>query len=223
MFKRALLAFAAAAALLSPAIAADVLPVKAPLFAPVGCTISQCSGAYAGFGLTGNGAQTDVTAGGINSNIFAAGAMLDVHGGYQVWNGTWLFAVEAGIGNQFTNGPISGQLGSQTLVGYEGVKLGGTLSGLLGAAQTAGTTTPGQAAGALSVFSSLENQMISPYVWLGAIQRNGFSQGTTGVGMEYVVAQNWNLDARYVYAPALGNLQALQQITVGLNYHFSIK
>jgi opacity protein-like surface antigen len=223
MFKR--LAVAAVTALLSTsAFAADVLPVKAtPFISPASCTLTNCSGWYFGGGLSGNGSSGDVSVAGIPINVFAGGTILDAHAGYQVWNGSALFAVEAGIGNQFSNGPISGQFGTSTLMGYEGVKLGGSLSGLLGTASSASSTVPGQASGSLSVFSSLENQMISPYVWLGAVQRGGFNQGTVGAGVEYVVAKSWNLDARYVYAPALGNLAAMQQITLGLNYHFTLK
>lgn len=221
---RYLVALIAFLMLLSPARAADNLPTKAAaLVSPASCTLANCSGWYAGLGLTGNGVQTGITAAGITDDIFSAGAQLDAHIGYQMWNGTYLFAVEAGVGNQFTNGPISGQLNSQTITGYEGIKLGGTLSGLLGTAPTPATTVAGQTSGTLPVFTALSSDLLSPYIWLGGIQRNGFSQGTTGVGMEYVLGSAWNLDARYVYAPALGNLAALQQITLGLNYHFNLK
>lgn len=226
MFGRTvLLAAAIAAALLSPARAADVAPVtKAiPFVQPATCTLTSCSGWYVGGGLSGNGSSGDVTASGFNVNVFASGAVVDAHVGYQVWNGTALFAGEAGFGNQFSNGPISGSFGTSTLMGYEGIKLGGSLAGILGTAPSTGTTTPGQAAGSLSVFSSLASNMMSPYVWLGAVQRGGYNQGTVGAGVEYVAAQNWNLDARYVYAPALDKLAAMQQLTLGLNYHFTLK
>lgn len=222
MFKRSLLALAAIAAFLSPAAAAD-LPVKAPtFFAPAVCSLMNCSGWYVGGAVSGNGTNADVLGSGLSQSIFAAGAIVDGHAGYQVWNGNLLFGVEAGVGNQFSNGPVSA-FGSKTLIGYEGIKLGGSLAGLFSVAPTTTTTVPGQAPGALPVFSSIANNFMSAYVWLGMIQRGGYNQGTTGVGTEYVLAQNWNLDARYTYAPAFNSLPPMQQLTLGLNYHFSLR
>lgn len=202
-----------AAALVSAAPAAD-MPVKAP---PV-YTMPYGSGFYVGTGLTGNGANGSIIAGGLSQGVFAGGAIVDVHGGYQVWNGSYLFAVEVGVGNQFSNGPISFP-GTQSFIAYEGIKLGGALSGIFAPGGTT-STVPGQAAGAAPVFASLANRLISPYVWLGAIQRGGYNQGTVGAGVEYVLAQNWNLDARYTYAPAIDKLGEMQMLTVGLNWHF---
>lgn len=223
--KRIVLALALAALAYVPAavLAADLTVKATPFLAPAPCNLAKCSGWYVGGGLSGNGSSGQVTSGGLPVDVFASGTILDAHAGYQIWNGSALFAVEAGIGNQFSNGPISGQFGATTFMSYEGIKLGGTLAGLVGGSSTTDTTTPGQASGPLSVFSSLENQMISPYVWLGAVQRGGYNQGTIGAGVEYVAAKNWNLDVRYVYAPALNELSAMNQLTLGLNYHFSVK
>lgn len=205
-----------------PAITLPTLPVKASTFTPTSCSPTSCSGLYVGLGITGNGTNADILGSGLSQSVFAAGAMVDGHVGYQLWNGTYLFAVEAGLGNEFQSGPI--QINGNTLIGYEGIKLGGALSGILGqSTTTTGTTVSGQSAGALPVFSSLANAEIAPYAWLGMIQRNGYNQGTYGAGIEYALAQNWNLDVRYEYAPALGTLAALQQVKLGLNFHFGSK
>jgi hypothetical protein len=103
-------------------------PVKAAAAAPPACTPAFCSGWYFGLGLTGNGTSADMGGNGVNQSVFATGGILDIHGGYQLWNGSYLFAAEAGLGNQFQNGPIN-QFGSKSLVGYELVKFGGDLSG----------------------------------------------------------------------------------------------
>jgi hypothetical protein len=58
---------------------------------------------------------------------------------------------------------------------------------------------------------------------LGAVQRKGISEWVTGAGSEFVLAQNWNLDIRYLYAPTQSGLDAMNLVTIGANYHFSAK
>jgi hypothetical protein len=129
------------------------------------------------------------------------------------------------LGNQFQSGPLN-QFGSKSLVGYELVKFGGDLSGLVNQQNSA--TPPGQASGSLNVPQSLASQFIAPYIALGAVQRKGISEWVTGAGSEFVLAQNWNLenwnlDIRYLYAPAQSGLDAMNLVTIGANYHFSAK
>jgi opacity protein-like surface antigen len=213
--------------MVQPARAADVAPAaqtfqaKAIPFSPSGCSIKDCSGLYAGFGLSGNGTSADIIGSGLSQSVFAAGAMPDIHVGYQMWNGSALLAFEAGIGNNFQSGPI--QFNGNSLVAYEGVKLGGTLAALVGGTSQTATTVAGQTSGSLPVWQSLASNFIAGYVWLGAVQRSGYNQGTVGAGMEYVLAANWNLDVRYEYAPPLDNLGAMQLVRLGLNYHFGLK
>ena len=197
-------------------VAAPVFPIKAQqAFQPADCTPASCSGWYAGVGLTGNGTNADIIGNGLNQSVFAAGGILDLHGGYQMWNGTYLFAVEAAVGNQFSNGPVN-QFGAKTLVGYEIVKFGGALSGLFNQTSPA----PGQAPASFSVPAAINQAMISPYFAMGAIQRAGINAWATGAGAEFALAQGWNLDTRYMFAPAQQGLNALNMITIGLNYHF---
>lgn len=214
---KTLAALAGAILSITTAHAAD-LAVKAPsgLFASTPCTPTSCSGWYVGFGLTGNGTNADIVGSGINGSIFAAGGALDLHGGYQFWNGQYFAALEGGIGYQFTNGgaPLSGS----NVTGYEIVKLGIGLQSLFNT--TTATTVPGQTDAPISIPAALSNALISPYIALGGIQTRGVSVWANGAGAEFVLASHYNLDLRYMYAAPQQNLGAVQQVTLGLNYHF---
>ena len=61
---------------------------------------------------------------------------------------------------------------------------------------------------------------MSPYVAVGAIQHNVVSQFATGAGADFLLATNWDLDLRYMYAPAVGRIGAENLVTLGLNRHF---
>jgi opacity protein-like surface antigen len=219
-----------AAAVLFPtlAIAGDingpVLPLKAPVYVSAPCTPQQCSGWYAGVGLSGSGTNADILGSGINNSIFAAGGVLDVHGGYQFFNGQYFAAAEVGVGNAFQPNQLISSIGARTLTGYEVVKLGMGLGGLF--VQPSGTPTAGQAPTAITIPSTIANAMLSPYFITGAMQRNGISQWINGAGTEFLLASHWNLDIRYVYGSPISSTNPLNGapplnlVTVGLNYHF---
>lgn len=190
------------------AAASTAVVAKAPTTTTSTCTINNCTGWYAGVGLTGNGTNADIVGSGLSQSVFAAGAQIDLHGGYQFWNGTYFAAVEAGIGYQFTNGGAI-QLNGNQLAGYEIIKLGGSLSGLLNTGSSP-----------ITIPAALSNALISPYVAVGAIQHNGVSQFATGAGADFLIATSWDLDLRYMYAPAIGDATAQNLITIGLNRHF---
>jgi opacity protein-like surface antigen len=218
------IAVAVLVAALSSSRAADNLPFKAPAYVTAPCTLQSCSGFYVGMGLSGSGTNADIVGSGINNSVFAAGGVIDVHGGYQFWNGTFFAAFEGGIGNTFQpNQPISA-LGAKSLTGYEIIKLGAGLQGLF--TQPSGTPAPGQAPAAINIPSQIASLLMSPYFVTGAMQRNGVSQWITGAGAEFLLASHWNLDLRYVYgAPInstspLNGAPALNLVTLGLNYHF---
>ena len=204
--------------LATPASAAD-LPVKAKAFSITtsGCTITSCSGWYAGIGLSGDGTNANIIGNGFNGSVFAAGMGLDVHAGYQLWNGTYFAAVEAGIGNQFQPTQSISSLGN-SLEGYEKVKLGIGLSGLLGG--SVAPATPSQAPTAINIPSTIANTLMSPYVQIGAQQRKGISQMISGAGAEFLLASHWNLDIGYTYAPAVGTLSSENKVKLSVDYHF---
>ncbi|WP_439398747.1 hypothetical protein ACRQ5Q_15245 [Bradyrhizobium sp. PMVTL-01] len=210
----ALVAFGLLAfSLLTPSVrAADftvamATPTKAPAYVST-CTVNNCTGWYAGIGLTGNGTNANIVGSGLNESVFAAGAQVDLHGGFQFWNGSYFAAVEAGIGYQFTNGGAI-QLNGNQLAGYEIIKFGGSLSGLLNT-----SSSP------IAIPTALSSALISPYFAIGAIQHNGVSQFATGAGAGFLLATNWDLDVRYMYAPAIGNATAQNLVTIGLDRHF---
>jgi hypothetical protein len=216
------LALIAGLAISTAAIAADNLPTipTFPLKAPVstGCTLTSCSGWYAGMGLSGNGTSLDIVGQGINQSIFGAGGTIDIHGGYQLWNGTYFAAAEAGIGNEFLpNQPIN-TLGAASLVGYEKVKLGMALSGLFNpaTAPAAGSQSPT----AINIPASIANILMTPYVQMGAEQRKGVSQWINGAGAKFLLASHWNLDIGYTYAAAQGGLGSENKVTMAIDYHF---
>lgn len=198
------------------ALAADVA-VKAPVAKVPTCTITSCSGWYAGVGLTGIGTNANIIGNGIGGSVFAAGGEIDVHGGYQLWNGTYFAAVEAGIGNVFQPSQPVSTLG-KSITGYEIVKLGYGLQGLFNV-----TTAPAvgsQAPSGINIPASIAGSLMSPYILMGAQQRAGISQWVNGAGAEFLLASQWNLDLRYTYASPSGALPADNKVTIGLNYHF---
>lgn len=202
------------------AVAADVgSPVtKAPALTTSGCTLTNCSGGYAGFGLAGDATNANVIGNGVNGSVFAAGMGLDVHAGYQLWNGSYFAAIEGGIGNQFQPTQSIGSLGS-SFTGYEKVKLGMGLSGLLGGSFVA-PSAPSQSPTTINLPATIMGALISPYVQVGAQQRHGISQLISGVGNQFLIASHWNLDIGYTYAPPAGTLASENKVKIDLNYHF---
>ena len=209
----------AAFLLAAPALAAD-LPVKTPaaVIPSSVCTLTSCSGWYVGMGLSGNGSNADIIGNGINGSVFAAGGTIDVHGGYQLWNGSYFAAAEIGIGNEFLPSQPISTLGGQSLVGYEKVKLGMGLQGLFN--PNTAPAVAGQAPTGINIPASIANVLMSPYVQFGAQQRKGVSQWISGAGAEFLIASHWNLDLGYTYATPVNALPSENKVTIGLNYHF---
>jgi hypothetical protein len=213
-----MLALVAAAGLFSTmANAADIsVPVKAVPYVSQPCTIQSCSGFYVGAGLSGNGTNADIVGNGINGSVFAEGGMIDLHAGYQLWNGQFFAALEAGVGYQYTNGGVN--VPGTNVTGYEIVKLGYGLQGLIN--NNNSSTVPGQAPAAISVPASIANALMSPYVAMGGIQTRGTSVWANGAGAEFWLASHYNLDLRYMYAASQQGLPPVQQVTLSVNYHF---
>src|SRR5579862_9291627 len=95
-FLAALIAASGLAGASAPALSTD-MPAKAQAAAPIPtCTITQCSGWYLGGHVEGLGSNADILGSGIQSSIFAGGAGLGGHAGYQLWNGNFFAAAEIG-------------------------------------------------------------------------------------------------------------------------------
>lgn len=213
-----------ALAMMSEARAAD-MPVKAQaqpaqLSLP-SCTLQQCSGFYVGANITGVGSNIDILGGGVNGSLFAGGAMMGANVGYQFWNGKVFFAFEVS-GDYDTMGAASS---NGRWFASEVVKLGMGLQGLFGAPTA--PTTPTQSPIPISVPQSIAQALVSPYVLIGAAQRPGRTGWATGGGMDFVIAQNWNLDLAYMHVK-YGDKSLLPGLTedsenlvkLSLNYKF---
>lgn len=216
------LLLAAVAALISlPALAAD-LPAqitKAP-YASTICVPGNCSGWYAGFGLIGNGTNADIIGNGINGSVFAAGGAVELHGGYQLWNGAFFAAVEGVVGYEFNNAigakvPVVNNSFGNSVTGMELVKLGYNFF----PSTQAAVTTPSQSPIPLTVPANLL-AATTPYLVFGGLQRHGVSEWTNGAGLTTVVASGWSSFAEYLYTPAQQGQNADQIVRLGLNKHF---
>jgi hypothetical protein len=197
--KRLLFASTAALAIagITPAIGAD-LPakpaVKVRTLAPVACTITNCSGFYVGGHIEGVGSNADILGSGINGSIFASGAGLGGHVGYQVWNGNFFAAGEVGA-TGYTGGTsiIStvANINPSWSVDYL-AKFGYGLQGLFNSA-------PSPSQGPVSIIQSLNASLISPYFLVGGRTRNFGTGLVTGGGAQYAIGGGWNAFAEYLH------------------------
>jgi opacity protein-like surface antigen len=179
------------------------------------CSPTSCTGAYFGAFLAGNGTNADVVGNGLTGSVFSGGGMPGITAGYQFANGTYFAAAEAGIGYEVNVATsLNGQTSNATgLFAYEIIKAGGQLGGLLG--QTTGISIPGQ----------LTQQLISPYILVGAVERQ-FGQGwATGAGATFDITPKLFLDLSYMYVDygagaTIGAVKVTNEnwIRVGLDY-----
>lgn len=226
MFKRSIV-LGAALAVLAPltAHAADMYTKAAPRIigtfdAPIsGCVPQSCSGWYAGFGILGDGSNEDVNGGIGDGRVFSTGGALKLQGGYQLWNGQWFAAVEAGIGYEFTTNASQGAIvdrgGGSRFIGMELVKLGYNFFPSTAAA----SPTPGQSPAAITVPANLLASS-TPYLTMGGMQRRGVNEWVTGVGIQTVIASGWATDVKYLHAPAQQGQPATSVVMFELNKHF---
>ena len=218
----------------APAFAADV-PSKAPpklslfSYTATPCTLANCSGWYMGFNLAGVATNANVLAGGINGSLAGGGQNIGVQGGYQFWNGAWFFGPELGIDYTYGGTIVPGG-GVPKWLAYEIIKFGGPLSTFFG------NITPANPTGLPAI---LVNSTISPYLFLGAAQRNWGTGIAGGGGVTFLIPDlaasagtpasgHWFLDARYMNIQYTGSNQASpiasvpqeNIVLVGLNYKF---
>jgi opacity protein-like surface antigen len=205
--KRVLLA-TVFAAICAPAVAAD-LPAKAvqPRDLPVvACTVTMCTGFYFGGHVEGSGDNADILGSGINGSVFANGAGLGAHAGYQVWNGNFFGAFE--VGGTYYTGTVPNLDPTFTdqrwAVDYL-FKGGIGLQGLFNSA-------PAQSQGPVSIFQNLNAALISPYFLVGGRTRSFGSGLATGAGAQYTLGGGWNAFAEYEhvnYNQSVGNGSAI--------------
>lgn len=204
-----------------PAFGADIVKGPARQLLPVAspCTITSCTGFYLGFNLAGIATNANVLAGGINGSIAGGGQNIGVQGGYQFWNGTWFFGPEVGLDYTYGGTIVPGG-GVPKWLGYEIVKFGTPLSTFFGG------ITPANPSGLPAL---LVNNTLSPYLFVGAAQRNWGTGIAGGGGITFLIPDSqWFLDARYMNIQYTGGNQVQTGVSVpqeniilvGLNYKF---
>jgi hypothetical protein len=163
--------------------ATDVI-AKTPAKTPECASQVMCSGFYGYIGVGGNGSNADIVGSGLSGSIFANGTEFVAGGGYQYWNGKWFIAAEAGGG---WNVPAGGQAvairdrGQAEIV----MKLGYGLQGLF--------STPA----APTTFSSLVNNVVSPYGIVGVRFRYDREGTIGGAGIQYYLGPQNTISAEY--------------------------
>lgn len=205
-----LLAALAALAGGAPAFAADLpaQPVTKAPYVPV-CTTSNCTGFYVGGHVEGEGSNADIIGSGINGSIFAGGAGMGAHAGYQLWNGNFFAAGEIGGTYDVGGKSVIGNLAnvSPWSVDYLG-KFGIGLNGLFN-----GAATPSQ--GPVAIFQNLNAAMISPYGIIGGRTRNFGSGLVSGAGVEYTLGGGWNAYAEYLHVNYNQTVNGLAPVSIG--------
>lgn len=190
-----------------PAFAADLITPTTTAAKPAACQSSgNCSGWYASFGLV-NSANF---ASGINASN---GVEINVGGGYQLWSGQWLAAIEAMPGYQFASSGASQSGGNFT--GTEFVKLG---YNFFPSSQTAAPTSAqnpflGPVPANLLAAST-------PYIIAGGVQRHGITEGAVGAGVETVIASGWSTAFDYYNAPTQKGQADTNVFRISVQKHF---
>lgn len=150
------------------------------------CDVASCNGGYAFVGVGGQGTNLDILGSGLSGSVFADGAEFTLGGGYELWNGKYFVAVEAGGGYSV---PASGQAiaPSDRLDGYATIKAGIGISNLFGA-----VTSP-------TTFDALAANVISPYAIIGPRFKAGMTGVSTGAGLQYSLGNHWAVSVEAIH------------------------
>jgi opacity protein-like surface antigen len=216
---RKLFLAAATALFTTSAFAAD-LPIPMKYGATLGspCTVSplSCTGFYGGAWLGGVATSIDVLGSGISNSLFASGAVPGINGGWQYATGTYYFALEVGVGDQFsTTAQVNGSGGNQNgVLGYQEIQAGLSLAGLIGPQTPVPTNFP--------------FPVIAPYVSIGVAERSWGDGTVAGAGVKYDLTPHIMLDVKYRYinysgaAQSNGNARFTNEniVSIGAEYKF---
>lgn len=195
-----------------PAFAADqnsqVKAVPAP-YVPT-CTVANCTGWYVGGHVEGEGGNADILGSGINGSIFAGGAGLGAHAGYQFWNGNFFAAGELGGTYDVGSRTVIGNLANVKPYSVEYLaKFGVGLNGFF----NSGPATPSQ--GPVNIFQNLNAALVSPYAIVGGRTRNFGTGLASGAGMEYTLGGGWNAYAEYLHVNYNQTVNGLAPVSIG--------
>jgi hypothetical protein len=184
------------------------VPLKAA-YVPI-CTVAQCTGFYIGGHVEGTGSNADIIGSGINGSIFAGGAGLGAHAGYQLWNGNFFAAGEVGGTYDVGGQTFIGNLANVKPYSVEYLaKFGYGLNGFF----NAGAATPSQ--GPVAIFQNLSAAMISPYGIVGGRTRNFGTGLVSGAGVEYTLGGGWNAYAEYLHVNYNQTVAGLAPVSIG--------
>lgn len=203
------------------ALASDILPGSdKPITSVFGqpCTPTSCSGFYVGGVIGGAGTNADIIGNGVNGSVFAGGGIMGANVGYQYASGPWFVGAEAGLAYQFQTGATVNNVSGNAsgLFGYQIVKFGGDLSGLLNNGNATGISIP----------PKLAQSLISPYLLTGAVERSFATGWATGAGATFDIGQHLFLDTKYMfvnYGPSNNGAMHLTNenlLLLGVNYKF---
>lgn len=229
-----LLAMLTAAALCSPAVAADLKPVflKAPA-ATTGCTVTSCIGLFVGGSIVQAGGSLDIIGTGV-TGLAQNGFGMGGQAGYEFFSNKFYFAgmvhaeqdlsLNAVPGTNFTDRTT---FGGCARVGY-------SLAGLLGA------STTGNIGATPALPQELLSSLMTPYINVCEDKRHNQPAVATGAGIEALLAANslgrsaWTLNVDYLHynynqggtAGTMAGLPITQTtdnvIKASLNYHFGL-
>ncbi len=233
--RRFLTAITLAAGLAFPALAADLkpFPVKAPVYAPVGCTVTSCIGLFVGGSMSQAGGSLDILGTGITGlaqNGFAMGGQA----GYEFFSNKFYFAGLGHVESDLSLNAVPGTSFANRLDYGVCARMGYQLTGLLGA------TTAGTAPTAPTLPQELASSLMTPYFNVCEDKKHNQPAIVTGAGIEALIAANalgrsaWTLNVDYLHynfnqggaAGTMGALPVTQTtdnvIKASLNYHFGL-
>lgn len=171
------------------AYAADLVPAKAPIHAKAAltdCSVTDCSGFFAGANVAGIGTSLDVLGSGVNQSLFGGGGLIGAEAEYQLWNGKYFVSIGT-IADLDMN--VNGTAISQNkFLGAVLVKAGYGLGAVFAPAPTTGG----------AVLSQLQSALLTPYATLGAVPF-GHQGWITGAGMAFALSPAWLLTLDYLH------------------------
>lgn len=191
------------------------------------CTTTMCTGFYAGVDLSGAGSNLDILGSGISGSVFAGGIQLGAHAGYQLWNGAYFAAVEAGCAYDMTqNLNALGGTPNNRFLCQEVVKAGAQLAGLFGIGGGA-QAVPSQGPVPINVPALLANSLMSPFVTIGAAERYSKTGMVTGAGASFVLSSNVSTTIEYRHISynkgpinPMVTLDTENLVRASIDYHF---
>lgn len=196
------------------------LPVKALAIPPgTPCATTYCTGFYVGFNFAGVSTNANVIGNGINGSLAAGGQNIGLQAGYQYWNGTYFFGPEVFGDYTYGGSPVVAGFSAPKYLFGEVLKFGGPLASFFGGIAPANTT---------GVSQVLLSHTISPYLLVGAAQRDWGTGVLSGAGITFDIDDHWFVDARYMNIQYTGSNQASpiqtvpqeNMVWVGLDYKF---